>query len=56
MESAIIGLLVFEGFALFVIIILLMRITRKIDMSVYWKELLDAKVKAIIYKMRSDES
>ncbi len=56
MESAIIGLLIFDGFALFVIIILLIRITRKIDMGPVWKELLDNKVKAIIYKMRSDES
>ena len=56
MESAIIGLLIFEGLALFVIIILLIRITRKIDMGPVWKEMLDAKVKAIIYKMRSDGS
>ncbi len=50
MEIAIIGLLIFESIALLVIVLLLINIKKKIDMSEFWKELLDAKIKNMVYK------
>ena len=49
-NAGIIGLLVFNAAMLYFIVVLLRRIEKKIDVSEFWKELLDAKVKSIIYK------
>jgi len=52
MELALIILTAFESLLLCLVIVVLMRIEKKIDTSEFWKEMLDAKVRSIVYKLK----